>query len=197
MAQPEFTRSPSFEGAGDPGAPKELYADPHWYACRTNPRAEKKAARLLESAGFEWYLPLVEQERQWSDRTKTVHVPIFPGYVFARFRLSELGRILAQPPIANVASPTGYPTPIRDEVMESVRRMVDGVNETGELPRHEDYLVTGDEVVVTDGPFEGMSGVLVEERGSARVAVHVEALRQATSVEVPRDRVRRRRPGKG
>ena len=176
-------------------APQRLYAEPHWYACRTNPRAEKKVARLLEGAGFEWFLPLIEEERRWSDRTKVIEVPLFPGYVFARFILSDLSRILDLPPISTVARPAGYPTPIRDEVMDAIRRMVEGVNETGELPRNEDYLVEGDDVMVTEGPFRGMKGLLLAARGRARVVVRVEALRQATSVEVPREQVRRPKPG--
>lgn len=177
--------------AADTPVPPELYEVPHWYACLTTARAEKKAARLLDDAGFEHYLPLVVQERRWSDRVKKVPMPLFPGYVFARFVLTELGRILDQPAIATVARPSGYPTPIRPEVIESVRRMVEGANETGVLPRAEDYLVVGDEVEVGGGPFTGMTGVLLEERGRTRVAVRIEALKQATSVEIAREHVRK------
>lgn len=174
-----------------PEVPQHLYSAPHWYACRTAPRTEKKAARLLEGAGFECYLPLVEQERQWSDRKKVVAEPLFASYIFSRFPLSELGAVLRQPTINSVARPSGYPTPIRDEVMASVKSMVAGVNETGIAPTAEDYLVTGDAVAVEDGPFQGMKGVLMEERGSSRVVVHIDALRHASGVEVARSSLRR------
>ena len=70
-------------------APSIQYRAPHWYACRTKARAEKKVAEVLERHSVECYLPLVERERQWADRTKRVQFPMFPGYVFARFRLDE------------------------------------------------------------------------------------------------------------
>lgn len=47
----------------DERADPELWARPHWYACRTRTRSEKVAHRVLEAAGVECYLPLVERER--------------------------------------------------------------------------------------------------------------------------------------
>ncbi len=170
--------------------PHHLYDASHWYACRTRARAEKKVASLFEGREIECFLPLVERERQWADRTKIVSFPLFPGYVFARFKLTRLHPVLTTPGVSTVLRPSGYPTPIRDEVIASLRTLVEGSNRAGVPPEPADYLEPGEEVVVTGGPFEGMRGVLVERRGGARVAVRIEALRQATSVEIDRGMVR-------
>ncbi|MCH7564376.1 MAG: UpxY family transcription antiterminator [Gemmatimonadetes bacterium] len=174
-------------------APPELYDVRHWYACRTRSRAEKTVARLLDGAGVECFLPLLPREREWSDRKKVVAFPLFPGYVFARFLLTEQHPVLATPGVVEVLAPNGYPTPVREEEIQSIHRLVEGIEETGAFPEPADYLEPGEPVVVTSGPFCGMEGVLLERRGgSARVAVRITALRQAMSVELKRSVLRRR-----
>lgn len=158
----------------------------HWFACSTRSRAEKKVRLHLEGAGIEAYLPLVEQERQWADRRKLVEVPLFPGYVFVLTSLVGISDVLRVSGVVKVADPNGYPTPVRQAELEAVRRLVEGVNESGLLPSPADYLEADQEVVVVEGPFTGMAGVLVEDRGRTRVAVKIAALRQATSVELDR-----------
>ena len=168
------------------GVPAELYATPKWYACRTRGRAEKKVDGCLAGAGIRSYLPLIEQERQWADRKKRVMFPLFPGYVFARFKLAELYQVLQTPGLVTVVQMNGHPTPLRDGEVESVRALVDGVNRTGILPAPSDYLAPGQAVVVIDGPFRGMRGTLLEIRGEARVVVRLSAIRLAVGVEMDR-----------
>lgn len=168
----------------------ELYRDPRWYACRTRARAEKQVNRLLGAAGLETYLPLVVQDRRWADRTKRVEFPLFPGYVFARFALTELHPVLGTRGVVTVVRVNGYPTPIREEELESVRILVDAANRTGRLPSPADLLELGQEVVVVSGPFGGMRGLLVEFQGRSRVVVRLSAIGQAVSVEMPRDWLR-------
>lgn len=171
-------------------APAELYRSPRWYACRTRARAEKKVDARLAGHGFETYLPLVERERQWADRKKVVPFPLFPGYVLARFDLTRLGAVLRVPGLVTVIRVNGYPTPIRDDELDSVRRLVRGANETGVLPSAADWLEPGEAVKVVDGPFEGMRGVLVEARGRARVLVKLSTIQQGVSVELDRAKLR-------
>lgn len=166
--------------------PGELYGNPRWYACRTRARAEKQVNRLLNGSGIEAYLPLIEQERRWADRCKRVAFPLFPGYVFARFRLTELAQVQGTPGVVLVVRANGYPTPLRDAELESVRILAAGANATGVLPSPSDFLEAGQEVVVVDGPFKGMTGLLVEVRGRARVIVRLSAIRQAAGVELER-----------
>jgi len=185
-------RTPAARFAGEAGEawPPELYESPRWYACKTRGRAEKKVAQRLAGAGLEPYLPLLAQERQWADRVKTVEVPLFPGYVFARFDLTRLHDVLVTPGLATVVRLDGHPTPVRQEELDAIRRLVAGANESGVYPTAADYLEPGQAVVVESGPFEGMRGVLAEERGAARVIVRLSAIRQAVSVEMDRGLLR-------
>ena len=115
-----------------------------------------------------------------------VSFPLFPGYLFARFNLTQLDAVLRLPPLAKVVSMNGYPTPVREDEIEQVRNLVDRANAAGIEPRPVDFVQPGQEVIVTDGPFKGLRGVLLERRGRARVAVRLTAIRQAVSVEMDR-----------
>ena len=183
----DFQNSPSLESNGSKTViPSELFETLRWYACRTRARAEKQAARSLVGRGVESYLPLIEQERQWSDRKKRVAFPLFPGYLFARFNLRMTHEVLSTPGIATILRTNGYPTPLRDEELQSVRILVTGVNAGHGRPRTVENLEVGQEVIVTEGAFAGMRGLLIEGRGRARVAVRLSVLRQAVSVELPK-----------
>ena len=165
-------------------APPELYSVDRWYACRTRSRAEKQVHRRLVGAGRTSYLPLVERDRKWADRVKRVAFPLFPGYVFARFNLYDVHEILQTPGVVTIVRTNRHPSPLRDEEIESVRLLVEGVNRSGVPPSAADYLEPGEEVVITEGPFENMVGVLVEKRARARVVVRLSVILQAVSVEL-------------
>lgn len=170
--------------------PPELYERPHWYACRTRARAEKKVDHLLRGRGIDSYTPLLERTRQWSDREKRVSFPLFPGYVFARFSLTRLFEIVQTPGLVNVVRVNGYPTPVRESELESIRALVEGSSLSGVEPSVCDPLHHGQQVEVIEGPFRGLSGIFVEVRGKARVVVQITAIRQAVSVEIDRRLVR-------
>ncbi|MFQ5889664.1 MAG: UpxY family transcription antiterminator [Gemmatimonadota bacterium] len=158
----------------------------NWYACRTRARAEKNVDRLLAGAGIESYLPLIERERQWTDRRMRIAYPLFPGYVFARFKLTELYEVLRTPGLVTVVRLNGDPTPVRDEELESIRALVKGANHTGAMPSFSDRVAPGQEVVVIGGPFQGMRGTLLRTRGNAQVVVRLSAIRFVVGVEMDR-----------
>lgn len=155
-----------------------------WYACRTRARAEKKVDRLLTAAGVVSYLPLVERLRAWSDRSKRVQFPLFPGYVFARSTRAALPDIVRTPSLIEIVRVNGAATPIREAEIESIRALVLGSGSIGEEPMAHEYLIHGQEVRVVQGPFQGMQGILTEVRGRTRIVVRLAAIRQAVSVEM-------------
>ncbi len=169
----------------------ELLQRPHWYALRTRARAEKQVGRLLERTGLESYLPLVERERQWADRKKRVEFPLFPGYTFARFGLEQFLEVVRTPGLVEVVGGRKRPTPIREEELEAVQRFAQGIEEWGRTPEPADWLEPGTPVLVTEGPFKGMRGFLVEVRGRSRVVVKLSAVRLAVGVELEGAALRR------
>ena len=172
--------------------PPERFLEPHWYACRTRARAEKQVDRLLVRSGFETYLPLVEQVRQWADRKKRVAFPLFPGYTFARFKLTDTLAVVQTAGLVSVLSGSGkgYPTPVRDEELEAVKILVEGIQATGVDVETNDGLEEGIPVLVANGPFRGMQGILIEVNGRTRVSVRFSGIPLGASVEMDRGSLR-------
>ncbi len=133
---------------------------------------------------------MLETLRQWSDRKQRVGFPLFPGYVFARFSLETIHEVLWTPGVLTVVRDTGGPVPVRTEELEAVRALVACVNAGNAPPEPVEFLEAGQEVIVAHGPFSGIRGVLVEDRGRARVVIRLSALREALSIELPREILR-------
>jgi len=62
---------------------------PRWYAVRTRSRHERKVRDQLIERQIETFLPLWDRWSRWKDRMKKVEAPLFSGYCFARFVVSE------------------------------------------------------------------------------------------------------------
>ncbi len=174
------------------GVSQEHDLEPHWYACLTRARAEKQVDRLLDRSGFETYLPLIEQVRQWADRKKRVAFPLFPGYTFARFRLADTLTVVQTAGLVSVLSGSGrgHPTPVRDEELDAVRILVEGIEATGADVETGDGLRDGEPVLVVNGPFRGMQGILIEAGGRTRVSVQLTGVSLGASVAMDRGSVR-------
>ena len=164
--------------------PAQLYAEPHWYACYTRARHEKQVEAQLRQRGFESYLPVIQQVRQWSDRKKVVEFPLFPSYVFGRFTLREVHAVLTTPGVSTIVRASGYPTPIPEGDLENVKRFAVAIAESGLEPEAHPFFAEGQWVRVQDGPFEGVEGVVVERRGRKRVLVGLAAIGQGLEIDI-------------
>lgn len=163
----------------------DAFREARWYACYTRARAEKRVAQLLQERGFESYLPLIALERQWKDRKKIVPFPLFPSYVFGHFTLSDLHTVLTTPGVSTVVRTRGgQPVAIPTEELENVRRFVEILATVGIEPERRPLVAEGQKVRIMEGPFEGVEGVVIEQRGRKRVLVGIEAIGQGLEVDI-------------
>ncbi|HEU4455653.1 MAG TPA: UpxY family transcription antiterminator [Longimicrobium sp.] len=180
---PEQTTAVSFNtGESLPGV---LYDTPHWYACYTCGRHEKKVDELLRRQGIESFLPTVATVSQWKDRKKLVHFPMFPGYVFGRFTLGRLQQVLGTYGVAAVVGTRGRPDPIPAPEIESVRLLVRAAALAGTEVERVALVREGTWVRVSGGPFDTLEGVVVERRGRKRVRVGIRVIGEALEVDLP------------
>ncbi|MFQ5674893.1 MAG: UpxY family transcription antiterminator [bacterium] len=158
----------------------QLTATQNWYALYTRSRFEKIVAEELEDRGVAHFLPLVPKLRHWKDRKKMVKMPIFPGYVFVRIDLAERIKVLRARGAVRLVGFNGKPSPIPEEQIESVRRLLRYPDRVEVAP----YFVAGDPVEITAGPLSGLSGRIIENRGKTRFLVGIDIIQQAISIEV-------------
>jgi len=56
----------------------------NWYAVHTRARHERAVVQRLREQGVTTFLPLVTEVHRWSDRRKSVELPLFGCYVFVK-----------------------------------------------------------------------------------------------------------------
>jgi transcription antitermination factor NusG len=153
-----------------------------WYAVRTAAGREKVVSAQLQSKGLEEFLPLSKSRRQWSDRTKELEFPLFPGYLFCRFDFSNRLPILITPGVKLIVGYGKIPAPVSEAEIESIRRAVSSGADTMPWP----YLSIGQKVRVREGSLAGIEGILVQVKNSWRIVLSVELLRRSVAVELDR-----------
>src|SRR5262245_24779938 len=95
-----------------------------WYAIQTLSRHEKVVRKQLAMQNVEHFLPTTKRLSQWSDRKKRVEVPLFAGYCFARFSLTDRLPVLQSQGVVGVVGCGGKPESIPDDEIESLRRLI-------------------------------------------------------------------------
>lgn len=167
-----------------PGEHPDTMAEPRWYACYTRSRHEKQVDRLLQERGFETFLPLVARVSQWKDRKKVVEWPLFPSYVFGRFSLVDAHRVLSTPGVATLVKVNGRPAAITDAELENVRRFTRALGSGHIEVEHRPFFAEGEWVEVMKGPFQGVRGVVVEQRNRKRVLIGLKVIGQGLEVDI-------------
>jgi transcription antitermination factor NusG len=154
-----------------------------WFVVWTESRAEKKVESRIAALGMEPWLPRVTQRRRWSDRWRDVEIPLFSGYVFAR-PAAEWHQVLRAPGVLTVVKSGGKPARLSDGfVQELARRSPGGGHDVEPLPETARFE-PGDEVIVQDGPFRGVRGVVRELRGGRQLIIWVSAIGRGVAFKI-------------
>ena len=131
-----------------------------WYVMYTTSRAEKKVAERLRERGWEVYLPLIEELRQWSDRKKKVERALFNGYVFVKTNRNKLWECLQVPGAVKFVHFSGHHATVREEEIELIQRVLAtgvGVETDGS------EIAPGEKVKVLGGPLQDLVGECIEK----------------------------------
>ena len=95
-----------------------------WYALRVQSRLSSLASTTLRGKGYEEFSPLYRSRRRWSDRTKELELPLFPGYLFCRFDVSDRLPILTTPGVIGIVGIGKTPAPVDLDEIEAVRAIL-------------------------------------------------------------------------
>jgi transcription antitermination factor NusG len=153
-----------------------------WYGLHTRSRHEKIVAQRLQERGVTAFLPLVTEERRWSDRKKSVELPLFSCYVFAKFapERAERLRVLRVEGVFGLVGARGEGIAIPDEQIEAVRSLVEGQLPWSSHP----FLKIGQRVRIRSGALNGVEGVLVQRNGDRTLVISVDAIQRSLAVRV-------------
>jgi transcription antitermination factor NusG len=152
-----------------------------WYVLYTRPKFEKKICEEIDYLKFENYLPLQTVIRRWSDRIKKIEEPLFAGYVFVKKGPRQGWDLLQIPGVIRFVSTGNSP----DTISEGEIHKIKLIEAEGRDIQKEDFYTTGDEVMIKQGVFAGMKGMLVRNiNQQPRFLIRLPLLKQAISVEV-------------
>lgn len=153
-----------------------------WYAVQTWPRYEKKISAEFQRKEVETFLPLFSSKHQWSDRRRTVHLPLFPGYVFVRIGPAPRARIpvLRANGVVGFVGARGVGVPIQDEEIDSVRLLLAGGVAIQQYP----FLNVGQRVRVRGGSLDAVEGILVKKNDDLSLVVSIDIIQRSISVRI-------------
>lgn len=155
--------------------------DKHWFIAYVKSCQERKTAELLSALGYEHYLPIQRELRQWSDRKKLVERLVLPRMIFVR--CTPVERIKTLEEISNIyrymTNKGAYnPVVVPDAQMDAFRAMVEQSPRKVEIVM--EPLAPGDHIKVVSGPLAGYDCEIVAVSGRRCYAVRLGALGTAT-----------------
>ena len=154
-----------------------------WFALRVKSGTEKMVSMIARNKGFEEFLPLYQSRRRWSDRVKSLELPLFQGYVFCRLDPVRRLPLLTIPSVMHFVGIGRIPAPIQDAEIAAIQVAIQSGLHAQPWP----FLNVGQRVRLEEGPLEGLEGILVQIRKVHRLVVSVSLLRRSVAVEVERD----------
>jgi transcription antitermination factor NusG len=156
--------------------------DLRWYAVHTRARHEKLVAERLQERGLTAFLPLIKETHRWSDRKKTVELPLFSCYTFVRMAPGPEERLKVSQTngVLQIVGPRGEATPIPDEQIEAVRTLLDEHLPWSEHP----FLKIGQRVRIRGGAMDGVEGILLSRNGDRTLVVSVDVIQRSLAVRI-------------
>lgn len=159
--------------------------DKKWYAVYTKSHWEKKVTEGLLSQGFITYCPLTKKVNQWSDRKKTISVPLFTSYVFVQALEQQLSLVKKTGGIINLLYWQGKPAVIRDHEIELIRNFL---NEHSHVRLSKTPFVVNDTVKINSGSFIHQEGIIIAVKNQVAV-VALPSLGYTLCAEVEKSRL--------
>jgi transcription antitermination factor NusG len=174
--RPKCTTGNETGRADDPAT-----SEPRWYAVQAHVGSEVQVLHRLANKGVNAFLPCSRKKRQWSDRVKTVEVPLIPGYVFVKIELKS-GLRLRTVETAGVHSfvrfGETYPDIPEDHILH-LKRLSESSVDAASVPG---VLCRGQRVRVRSGVLAGLEGNLITDGGARVVTIAIPAIQHSIRI---------------
>jgi transcriptional antiterminator RfaH len=145
-----------------------------WYVIRTKQYKEPVVKHEVSLFVQDVYLPLLRTKRRGLGRLIERIEPLFPCYLFARFRLNEAHyRLMHSPGVTGIVCLGAEPCEVDASIVQEIKsREMDGV-----IVANPQMFWPRQRVTITKGAFRGIEGLFERYLSSAeRVAVLMDTI---------------------
>jgi len=146
-----------------------------WYVIHSKPQKEYLVYEQLSIRKIEAYCPQI-RVKTVNPRARKIR-PYFPGYLFVRANLNQIGSSTLQwiPGVVSLVNYGGEPVTVQDNLVQAIRKRVDQINNTWDEPIND--LKAGEILEVTGQPFAGYRAIFdAHLPGHERVRVLLQTL---------------------
>jgi transcription elongation factor/antiterminator RfaH len=152
-----------------------------WYVVYSKPNREEYAQFHLQRKGIEVFFPRLQLPVA-AIRQRQI-IPLFPSYLFVQLSIpEEHAAVVWCPGVRCLVSFNGVPAPLDEKVVHFLKSQA---TKEGLISAHSN-LIVGQEVWITDGPLEGLKGIIQQPPDAkGRVRVLMTLLNREMSVTVP------------
>lgn len=167
------------------GSARTLPADQRhaWYAIRVRSNHERTTSDILAGKGFPTFFPRYQGHRFPSASSRLIDIPLFPGYIFARFDAQDRLPVLMTPGLVSIVGFGKMPAPLAEADIQAIQRMVDSGLRVQPWP----FLQVGQRVCVHAGPLVGLEGLVLSLRKDCRLIISIHLLQRSVAAEIDRN----------
>lgn len=155
----------------------------NWYLLSSKPHKDAQAEEQLTRQEYEVYRPLAQRLRKRRGKMVKLTESLFPRYMFIQLDRIEdnWAPIRSTYGVSQIIRFGNEPTPVPDELITTLKQHEESL---GEKAIDLDKFHTGDQVILTDGPFKGLSGAFLSYNGEERAIILLEIMNSQTKLTV-------------
>jgi transcriptional antiterminator RfaH len=153
----------------------------NWFLIYTKPRCEDSVSTRFTDNGFEVLNPKIEERRYIRRKLQDVVSSLFPCYIFVRFESPKDYRLVKYTRgVKNIVGSENTPFVVPQEIIDQINKRAEG----GVIHIRPGSFVTGEDVSIKAGPFEGLEAIFEKElKGSERVSILLKAVNARVVVD--------------
>lgn len=151
-----------------------------WFVYYTYPKAEKFVCKQLVDAGFDVYLPLQEQIRQWHDRKKKLQIPIFPNYIFVKADQGRIYEVLKFSRIIRCLKFNNKPSEVREDEIELIKKIENNYSNI----ILSNKLEKGERITIKGGPLNGLKGIVEGNKNDRKIIINIDSISYSLKVSL-------------
>ena len=130
-----------------------------WFVANTRFRRELRAQESFTALGINAYVPVYEEKREWSDRTKKTTTPAISGYIFFQAESINYTLVNLNPYLKNVLRRFGKAVEVKSSEINAMKNCLKNYTE-------EVSFNTGDNVKILSGCLKNKEGIVETVEGS-------------------------------